>query len=86
MIGYSSNREFYSPKYSPETINSEMPDHRIVLYWNPNIFAEKGLATVDFFTSHDIARYRVYVEGITRDGKVCLGSSGFDVDNSTSQR
>ena len=85
LEGYSNNREFYSPRYSPETINSERPNNRIVLYWNPNIFTENGRAKVDFFTSDDVTRYKVYVEGITRDGKVCLGSSGFEVNSRTSQ-
>lgn len=80
ITGYASNRAFYSPKYTPQTINSERPDHRVLLYWNPNIFTEKGRATVDFFTSDDITRYKVYVEGITRDGRVCLGSTGLEVD------
>jgi hypothetical protein len=80
ISGYASNREFYSPKYTPETINSEMPDHRIVLYWNPNIFTEKGRASVNFFTSDDLSRYNVLVEGITRDGRICLGKAGFEVD------
>ncbi|MCK5694528.1 MAG: TonB-dependent receptor plug domain-containing protein, partial [Bacteroidales bacterium] len=68
LKGYSSNREFYSPKYSKENINSERPDHRIVQFWEPNIFTEKGKASVSFFSSDDITRYKIYVEGITRDG------------------
>lgn len=80
LEGYSSSREFYSPKYTPETIHSGKPDHRIVLYWNPNIFTEKGKAVADFFTSDDLSRYKVYVEGITKEGKICLGRGGFEVD------
>lgn len=81
ITGYASNRAFYSPKYTPETNHAERPDHRVVLYWNPNVFTEKGKASVNFFTSDDITRYKVFVEGITRDGRVCLGSSGFEVDS-----
>jgi len=70
LEGYAHYREFYSPVYTRENINSEKPDHRMALYWNPNIFTENGKATVTCFTSDDISRYRVYVEGITRDGEV----------------
>ncbi|MEA3478499.1 MAG: TonB-dependent receptor plug domain-containing protein, partial [Bacteroidota bacterium] len=80
LAGYASNREFYSPKYTPETINAERPDHRIVLHWDPNIFTEKGRASVSFYASDDLSRYNVYVEGITRDGKICLGRAKFEVD------
>lgn len=43
-----------------------------------NFLAPK--ATVNFFCSDDITRYRANVEGITREGKECLESSGLQVD------
>ncbi len=73
IVGYSSYREFYTPRYTPENVASEKPDHRLTLYWNPNVITEAGKATVSFFTSDDISRYMVFVEGITSDGKICLG-------------
>jgi len=79
LKGYSSNREFYSPGYTEETIRSEKPDHRIVQFWEPNIFTEKGRASVTFFSADDISRYKVYVEGITREGRICLGTATFEV-------
>ena len=80
LEGYSSYREFYSPAYDKDNIDSERPDHRIVQYWNPNIFTEKGKASVSFFSSDDITRYKVYVEGITNEGKICLGTAEIVVD------
>jgi len=80
LAGYSSNREFYSPAYTRDNIEAERPDHRIVLYWSPNIFIEKGVAIVNFYTSDDLSRYSIYVEGITSDGTICLGSSKIEVD------
>jgi hypothetical protein len=80
LAGYASYRKFYSPAYSRENIQSERPDHRIVLHWDPEIFTENGRATVNFFTSDDLSRYKVHVEGITRDGRICLGSTEFEVD------
>ncbi|MCK4343995.1 MAG: hypothetical protein KAX05_01820 [Bacteroidales bacterium] len=80
IAGYSSYREFYSPTYTPENVGSEKPDHRITLYWNPNIITEDGKATVSFFTSDDISRYKIFVEGITQIGEICLGISEFVVN------
>ncbi len=80
LAGYSSNREFYTPKYTEENINSERPDYRIVQFWEPNIFTEKGNASVTFFTSDNISRYRVYVEGITNEGRISLGTAEVVVD------
>lgn len=80
LYGYASYREFYSPVYTRDNINSERPDHRILQYWNPHIFTENGKTNVSFFSSDDITRYKVYVEGITSEGKICLGTAEILVD------
>jgi len=85
LAGYSSSREFYTPKYTDENIRTERPDHRIVQFWEPNIFTEKGKATVSFFSSDDITRHKVYVEGITNEGKICLGTAEIVVDQRNDQ-
>ena len=77
--GFSKYREFYSPKYSPENIHNEMPDYRTTLYWNPNSKLENGQAEVLFFTCDNISRYKIFVEGITESGRICLGSAEFEV-------
>jgi hypothetical protein len=81
IMGFSSYREFYTPAYTPENINSEMPDRRITLYWNPEINIREGHAEVSFFTSDEAARYRIYVEGISNTGEICQGSSLIKVTN-----
>ncbi len=80
IIGYSSYRQFYSPKYTPENIGSEQPDYRLCLYWNPNIITENGRAFLSFFTSDDISHYKIFVEGISDNGEICLGVSEFTVN------
>ncbi|NQU84968.1 MAG: hypothetical protein HQ541_04335 [Mariniphaga sp.] len=77
--GFSSFREFYLPKYTPENIDLEKPDFRTTLYWNPSITSENGKAEVTFYTSDDIASYKVFVEGIISEGRICLGESMFEV-------
>ena len=85
LKGYASYRVFYSPSYTKENLHSDRPDHRIVQYWQPNIFTENGKASVSFYSSDDISRYRVYVEGITSEGKICLGTANFEVDKRNDQ-
>ena len=80
IAGYSSCREFYSPTYTLENIESEKPDHRITLYWNPDIITEHGKASLSFYTSDDLSRFKVFVEGVTGNGKICLGTADFRVD------
>ncbi|MBT6004159.1 MAG: hypothetical protein HOG79_00455, partial [Prolixibacteraceae bacterium] len=79
--GFSKYREFYSPKYTPENIDSEKPDYRTTLYWNSSVSLENGEAEISFFTSDDIARFKVLVEGITQNGKIYLGSEEFVVNS-----
>jgi hypothetical protein len=80
--GFSKYREFYSPTYTTENKNSEKPDFRTTLYWNPSVEIKNGEAGVSFFSSDDIARFKVIVEGITKGGKVCLGEARFEVFSS----
>ncbi|NQU51197.1 MAG: hypothetical protein HQ522_01535 [Bacteroidetes bacterium] len=83
--GFSKCREFYSPKYTLENINSEKPDYRTTLYWNPKVTLENGKAEVSFFTCDNISRYKIFVEGITESGRICLGSGEFEVDSFNEQ-
>ncbi|MEZ5104918.1 MAG: TonB-dependent receptor plug domain-containing protein [Draconibacterium sp.] len=77
--GFAPYQEFYSPKYTPENIESETPDLRTTLYWNPNVILENGIANLSFFTCDNNARYKIFVEGITKNGRICLGNGEFEV-------
>ena len=81
VVGVSSNREFYSPKYTPENIESPRPDHRTTLLWNPELIAENGKATLSFFTADDLGYYRIIVEGMNGKGKIFHGSASFMVNS-----
>ncbi len=80
IVGFSNYREFYSPKYTPENIDSPQPDFRTTLYWDPNITTEYGKAELNFFTSDDFSYYRVIVEGVMDNGDICLGTARFTVN------
>lgn len=78
--GFAPYREFYSPKYTAENINSEAPDFRTTLYWNPLVEMTNGSSEVTFYSDDNIARYKVFVEGITETGKIVMGEASFEVN------
>ncbi|MEP7321067.1 MAG: hypothetical protein ABI761_04070 [Saprospiraceae bacterium] len=63
--GYNKNREFYHPKYGPADEKSSVADHRITLYWNPDLKTDKnGQATIKFYNSDIAKKIVVTMEGI----------------------
>lgn len=79
--GYTSNKTFYSPKYTPENRTNSKPDLRTTLFWNPEVLTKNGAAELNFFTSDHLGSYTIFVEGISSAGKICLGTANFDVLN-----
>lgn len=79
IMGYSEFRNFYSPQYLPGDHLENEPDIRATLYWNPEVITQNGNAEIRFFSSGETGKYKVFVEGITADGKICLGSAEFEV-------
>jgi hypothetical protein len=80
LRGFDMPAKFYSPLYSLENIDSPQPDFRPTLYWNPDVCFVNGKANLDFFTSDELTEYVVYLEGITKNGKICFGTASFTVD------
>ncbi len=69
-MGYSKEREFYSPKYLPNLpiTNSDL---RTTIYWNPKLVTdEKGNTTFEFFNADGRGNYKAVVEGIDKDGNI----------------
>ncbi len=79
IAGYASHKSFYSPKYTPETKKAEKPDLRTTLFWEPEIVLQNGNTEHSFFTSDQTGKYKVIVEGISESGKICIGSTEFEV-------
>jgi hypothetical protein len=78
--GYQRVGKFYSPKYTPENVNSPQPDFRPTLYWDPEFKLTEGATNLEFFTSDELSSYDIIVEGITKNGKICFGTTSFTVD------
>jgi hypothetical protein len=78
--GLQLQREFYSPVYDAESaLKSRIPDFRNLLYWQPNVNANKtGKNQLWFYTSDKTGKYMGIVQGITPNGD--FGSQYFNFD------
>ena len=79
VTGYSKYKEFHLPVYTPENVKDKKTDLRTLLYWNPEVTTKNGIAELHFFSSDQAGKYKVIVEGIANDGKVCIGSTEFEI-------
>ncbi|MBA4057748.1 MAG: hypothetical protein C0490_23740, partial [Marivirga sp.] len=74
MAGFSSSKKFKSPDYSDPYKNSNLPDYRSTIYWNPSISTDgTSPCEISFFAADLTTQYRIVVEGITSDGKAFKG-------------
>ncbi len=79
ITGYSGYKEFYSPEYNVADQKGKQTDLRTLLFWKPDIVTRKGTTEIHFFSSDLAGRYKVFIEGIANDGKICTGSAEFEV-------
>ena len=70
--GYSVTKEFYKPDYSGTDIKSQMPDKRITLYWDPNVYTDSETTSlkVNFFNNDVGRKFKVVLEGFDVNGKL----------------
>lgn len=70
-IGYALGMEFYHPVYdTPEKKESQSPDMRSTLYWNPCLtLDEQGRAVITYYTSDNESPHDVVIEGVGRKGR-----------------
>ncbi|MDQ6478573.1 hypothetical protein [Dyadobacter sp. LHD-138] len=75
--GPQVKREFYAPKYDMQaSMQSRIPDFRNLLHWAPDVTTDaEGKSQLSFYTSDQPGRYRVVIQGITRNG--LAGSKAF---------
>ncbi len=70
IYGYSAVKEFYIPDY--EKNNTDAPDYRTTLYWNPFVILDKKARRIKipFYNSDNCKKIRVVVEGINKLGQL----------------
>jgi len=78
-VGLSAEKEFYSPSYQ-STTTSRLPDYRHLLYWNPSVQPKDVIENLSFFTSEITGKFKIVVEGISKNGTVSYGETTFSVD------
>lgn len=81
--GIQPTREFYSPKYDqPAAIASRIPDFRNLLYWAPEVKTDmQGKAQLHFYSSDQVGKYKVVLQGLTSNGVTGTQSYTFEVKN-----
>ncbi|SEO44912.1 hypothetical protein SAMN05192574_108126 [Mucilaginibacter gossypiicola] len=69
--GFYKARTFYSPKYTAANINTNIPDYRTTIFWEPNIVTNAdGEASFSYFNADTRGIYRVTIEGIDANGNL----------------
>jgi len=69
--GFYKARAFYRPKYNPASSDTQKPDLRGTIYWQPNIITDKdGKAVFEYNNNDTKGIYRVVVEGIDDNGNL----------------
>lgn len=73
--GLQGQRDFYAPRYeTTQQQQNRLPDFRNLLYWNPQVLTDSSLP-LTFYTSDQVGRYRVVVQGLSTKG--LAGSTSF---------
>ncbi|WP_462251108.1 TonB-dependent receptor [Ekhidna sp.] len=78
--GYHASKQFYSPQYAIPEESHNVPDFRSTLYWNPELKFENGTANVEFFTSDQLGKFDIRVEGLMKDGSSFVNRSSIVVE------
>lgn len=77
-------REFFAPRYeTAQQQQSTLPDRRNLLHWQPSIsLAPEGAQELTFYTSDQVGRYLVVVQGLAADGHAGSASTILEVKSS----
>ncbi len=84
--GVQPLKQYYFPEYSSrQDQNSTAPDFRNTLFWNPQIkITGNEEKIIEFYTSDDINKYEIRVEGINSQGEAYSAKSYFQVVSESS--
>ncbi|RYZ27096.1 MAG: hypothetical protein EOO10_13735 [Chitinophagaceae bacterium] len=72
FMGYSPIKQFYSPDYATVSERHSYDDVRSTLYWEPNIFLDKGRRRlrVKFYNNDITKKFRLVMEGFNSYGRL----------------
>ena len=79
-LGYYqlSSTKKEAEKYMKEASEKGLEGYAVTAY--AIIITKGNKSSVSFFTSDDISNFKVFVEGITNEGRICVGTAEFSVD------
>ena len=71
--GYTPAREFYHQHYDNKIEDFQATDYRSTLYWNPKLRLDNSnrKMSIVFFNNDISNKFRVVIEGMNQDGKLC---------------
>ena len=76
--GVQDAREFFAPRY--DAAPSSLPDLRNLLHWQPDLTLAPGATReVTFYTSDQVGRYQVVVQGLGANGQAGTARTVFEV-------
>lgn len=79
-LGYYTQKQFYSPKYTSAATALSIPDYRTTIHWAANVLTDAdGKAKVEYYNTDAISTIRVYVEGLSYDGKMGVSTLQYQV-------
>lgn len=78
--GYYQGREFYKPSYAKKSIDTERPDLRTTIYWNPAVNIKSKSKTIKFYSGDKSGRFLIRVEGISGEGVPFVARKVFRVE------
>lgn len=77
---YYGDRDFYKPDYDKMILETNIPDFRNTLLWEPSVITDKnGKATLSFFCSDINTDFVGRIEGVGGDGLIGTGFFKFTV-------
>ena len=79
IVGYASQKIFYSPKYNSHNNKKSNVDFRTTLFWNPKVITKNGISEVSFLTSDISGPQIIIIEGVTNKGKICLSEAVIEI-------
>ena len=69
MVRPQPGKIYFSPSYqNMDPLHNRVPDYRLQLLWNPNLFLSNRATNVEFYTSDVPGEYEINLEGFTEDG------------------
>ena len=77
--GFDVPRIFYSPKYDTKTEQTNAPDYRSTIFWEPDLKADAEKTKLEFYNADTKATMSITIEGVTEGGIPLLCKTNYHV-------